>query len=69
VYPDFYQEGKIRPKIVDEQMCQTTMRHILREVVREFTHLGFDQDNIKMIAEQVSVIARQILEGIRTNHS
>ncbi len=57
------------PKIVDEQMCEATKQRILHEVAREFARLGFDQDNINMIAEQVSVIARQILEGIRTNHS
>lgn len=39
------------PKIVDEQMRETTRRHILQVAAREFARLGFDQANINTIAE------------------
>ena len=43
------------PKIVDEQMREATRQHILREAAREFAHLGFDQANINLIAEQAGI--------------
>jgi AcrR family transcriptional regulator len=43
------------PKIVDEQMREATRRRIIHEAAREFAHLGFDQANINVIAEQAGI--------------
>lgn len=43
------------PKIVDEQMRETTRRHILRMAAGEFARLGFDQANINTIAELAGI--------------
>jgi AcrR family transcriptional regulator len=43
------------PKVVDEQMRETTRRRIISEAAGEFARLGFDQANINTIAEQAGI--------------
>jgi TetR/AcrR family transcriptional regulator, fatty acid metabolism regulator protein len=43
------------PKIVDEQTREATRRRIMRVAASEFAHLGFDQANINIIAEQAGI--------------
>ena len=43
------------PKIVDEQMRETTRRHIIQIAAKEFARLGFDQANINTIAELAGI--------------
>ncbi len=43
------------PKIVDESMREATRLRIIRVAASEFAHLGFDQANINVIAEQAGI--------------